>query len=87
MHISNAHNLSQPSKTATVGTFGVRVSLPEGDPFAHLLDEGWHQTHWFLTARDRDDAMADMSRLHEYSRKGDRPALVFETIERDDTDL
>ena len=30
---------------------------------------------------DRDAAMSEMSRKHEYSRPGDRPALVFTKVE------
>ena len=64
------------------GRFGVRVSLPENDPFNNLLDEGWNEVHWFATQTERDMAMLEMSREHEYSRKGDKPSLVFEAIER-----
>jgi hypothetical protein len=30
---------------------------------------------------ERDVVLADMSRRHEYSRVGDRPALLFEKVE------
>lgn len=61
--------------------FGIRVRLPPGDPFAKLLGADWQKTHWFFTAGERDRALEDMSRRHEYSRIGDRPALVFEKVE------
>lgn len=64
--------------------FGIRVSLPDGDPFANLLDEGWNTTHWFDSRTERDLALSDMQREHEYSRAGDAPSLVFEAIERTD---
>jgi hypothetical protein len=63
-------------------TFGIRVSLPAGDPFTYLLDEDWAATHWFETPTARDLALQDMQREHEYSRNGDKPALVFEAIQR-----
>jgi hypothetical protein len=62
--------------------FGIRVSLPEGDPFTRLLSAEWKTIHWFASQTARDLALHDMSRQHEYSRKGDQPALVFEPIER-----
>jgi hypothetical protein len=62
--------------------FGIRVSLPDGDPFTRLLDEGWNATHWYATQTARDLAMQDMQKEHEYSRNGDKPALVFESIQR-----
>ena len=62
-------------------TFGISVSLPAGDPFTRLLDEGWNATHWYATQTARDLAMLDMQKEHEYSRNGDKPALVFEAIQ------
>jgi hypothetical protein len=71
--------MTTPNKTQT--PFGIRVSLPAGDPFARLLDEDWQATHWYTTQAARDLAMQDMRREHEYSRRGDSPALIFESIE------
>ena len=62
------------------GSFGIRVTLPDNDPFERLLDEGWNAQHWFQTRNERDRALKEMSREHEYSRKGDAPALLFEAI-------
>ena len=50
-------------------------------PFGKLCGPDWQRSHWFRTALERDAAMADMSRKHEYSRPGDRPALVFTKVE------
>lgn len=83
MTISNPHNLNQPPAATSEGRFGIRVSLPDGDPFARLLDDDWTATHWFASAADRNAALADMQRKHEYSRPNDKPSLVFEAIERD----
>jgi hypothetical protein len=41
----------------------------------------WHRVHWFATVAERDAELLDMSRKHEYSRIGDKPALVFEKVE------
>jgi hypothetical protein len=81
MGISNAHNLRAPP-IEKLRPYGIRVSLPAGDPFRKLLGPQWHRTHWFSTPQERDGALADMSRRHEYSRSGDRPALVFEKVEK-----
>ena len=64
------------------GTFGIRVSLPAGDPFANLLEENWQTTHWYEARGVRDMALADMQREHEYSRAGDTPSLIFKPVER-----
>ena len=66
-------------------SFGIRVSVPPGDPFANLLDEGWEKTHWYPSQTARDLALHDMQREHEYSRAGDKPSLIFEAIERGST--
>ena len=81
MGISNAHNLTPDVPLETVNPFGVRVSLRRGDPFCNLLGEDWSRTHWYPTAVARDAALAEMSRRHEYSRRGDAPALEYEKVE------
>ncbi len=80
MGIAAPHNLRAPDRKLP-RPFGVRVSLLSGDPFRKLVGPDWSRTHWFATAKERDTAMAEMSRKHEYSRPGDRPALVFEKVE------
>ncbi len=80
MGISQAHNLNQAPPPAS-RPFGVRVSLKRRDPFRKLLGDSWSRTHWFSSTAERDAALAEMSRKHEYSRPGDRPALVYEKVE------
>ena len=62
--------------------FGIRISLPENDPFTALIGEDWTAEHWYATESERDQAMADMAQEHIYSRRGDRPTLVFAPVER-----
>ena len=81
MGISQAHNLRNPPAEA-LRPYGIRVSLRPEDPFRKLLGADWHRFHWYTTAAERDAALAEMSRRHEYSRPGDRPALVFEKVEK-----
>jgi hypothetical protein len=81
MGIANAQNLVR-TLPALPRPYGIRVRLRAGDPFAKLLGADWQKTHWYFTAAERDAVLEEMSRKHEYSRIGDRPALVFEKVER-----
>ncbi len=78
--IAAPHNLRRPVSQGPK-PYGVRVSLRPGDPFRKIMGAEWHRVHWFATLAERDAALAEMSRKHEYSRAGDRPALVFEKVE------
>ena len=64
----------------TDNTECVAIGIGHLDPFRKLLGEDWSRTHWYETAEERDAALAEMSRKHEYSRPGDRPALSFEKV-------
>jgi hypothetical protein len=81
MGINQAHNLRAPP-VEKLRPYGVRVSLPPGDPFRKLLGAEWSRVHWFATPQERDSALIEMSRRHEYSRSGDRPSLIFEKVEK-----
>jgi hypothetical protein len=78
--IQAAHNLRRPH-TEEPAPYGVRVSLRENDPFRKLLGPDWHRMHWFRSARERDAALVEMSRRHEYSRAADAPTLVYSKVE------
>jgi hypothetical protein len=81
MGISQPQNLRAPPQEK-LQPFGVRVSLPVGDPMRKLLGPQWHRLHWYATPDERDAAIAEMSRRHEYSRATDIPSLIFEKIEK-----
>jgi hypothetical protein len=81
MGVAAAHNLRVPRRQQP-RPYGVRVSLRPGDPFRKLLGPDWSRTHWYASASERDAAMQEMSRKHEYSRSGDAPALRFERVEK-----
>jgi hypothetical protein len=81
MAIVAPHNLRRPD-AGIQRPFGVRITLKAGDPFRKLLGADWNKTHWYGTAAERDAALAEMSRKHEYSRAGDRPALKFDKVEK-----
>jgi hypothetical protein len=73
------------NKTTSAANYGIHVKLPVGDPFEVLLDEDWSAEHWYTTERERDRALQDMAQEHIYSRRGDRPTLIFSPIERNTT--
>ncbi len=80
MKICHSHNLNHDPDFDT--PYGIRVSLPPGDTFRALVDTDWEQFHWFATEHDRDRALEDMASEHIYSRRGDRPTVVFDRVER-----
>jgi|TARA_B110000263_G_C14839908_1_gene299260 hypothetical protein len=79
MEICHPHNLNQ--KPDQVKPYGIRISLPRGATFGDLLGKDWEQHHWFTTFEERDQTLNDMASEHLYSRQGDRPRLIFESIE------
>ena len=78
--ICQPHNLRRPISHGPK-PYGVRVSLHPTDPFRKIMGAEWHRVHWYASAPERDASLAEMSRKHEYSRGGDKPALVFEKVE------
>ena len=78
MAIAHPHNLNAPPPAAR--PFGVRARLRARDPFTRLVGAEWQKLHWFATERERDEALADMSGRHLYSRRGDEPAVIYEKV-------
>lgn len=70
-------------RTASPRVYGVRMTLPPNDPLATLLGGDTEMYRWYATAAERDAALVDMQREHEYSRIGDRPTLRYEKVERE----
>lgn len=64
--------------------FGVRVSMPENDPFSapHLLGDSWSNERWFETEQERDQALLSMETQPAYYRKGDLPSVILEKVSR-----
>jgi len=81
MPVCQPHNL-RARDSGQPRPYGVRVSLRASDPFIKLLGPNWNRTHWYEAPEQRDNALHEMSRKHEYSRPGDRPALVYEKVEK-----
>jgi hypothetical protein len=84
MEIVHEHNLLKPLDVPK--PYGIRVSLPPRDTFTRLLGPGWQQHHWYATREERDRALAEMAREHLYSRRGDRPTVLFEPVEQPGAD-
>jgi hypothetical protein len=80
MAVCQPHNLLLPP-IQQPKPYGLRVSLRSTDPFQKLLGADWHRVYWYATVAERDAALAEMSRRHEYSRAGDKPALIYQKIE------
>jgi hypothetical protein len=78
MAIAHPHNLNAPLPGAR--PFGIRARLRARDPFTRLVGAEWQKLHWFATERERDEARADMSARHIYSRRGDEPAVIYEKV-------
>ena len=64
-------------------SFGIRLSLPQGDTLGRLLGQDWEAFRWYATERERDKALAEIRAKHTYSRPGDFPTYVYERITRD----
>lgn len=78
--IQSQHNLRQPH-TEEPRPYGIRISLRSDDPFRKLLGPDWHRLYWYRSAAERDAALLEMSRLHEYSRPRDAPTLIYTKVE------
>jgi hypothetical protein len=80
MDICHAHNLGNAHSDSL--RFGVRVRSLPGDMLQRVIGQDLERVHWFETRVARDRALADMASEHVYSRRGDRPTLRFEPVER-----
>ncbi|MEM9056057.1 MAG: hypothetical protein AAGD86_01195 [Pseudomonadota bacterium] len=60
--------------------YGVRMTLPDGDPLRQVLGDDWATVRWYASATERDGALADMRSRHLFSRIGDRPTLIYDTV-------
>ena len=82
MEQSNPHNLRSPPPAPTTLRFGIRVTMPAGDPLRSVLGDNWHKEHWFATRDERDATLRDMASRHAFSRIGDTPSIRLEPLER-----
>ncbi len=82
MNYCHQHNLVSPDTAGKGRSFGIRVSLPDGDTMKKILGDKWEQLLWFASEKDRDAAYADMGTRHGYNRNTDTPTQVLEKITR-----
>jgi hypothetical protein len=82
MDYCHQHNLLDPDKENAEKKFGIKVSLPPGDPLTNLLGGDWECVHWYATELERDQAFDDMATRHDYYRDTDSPSQVLEKIFR-----
>jgi len=80
MEICHGHNLNSAPEAKRL--FGIRVKLSSADPLNRLIGRDFERTHWFSSQTERDRALADMASEHLYSRRGDKPTMSFEPIDR-----
>ncbi|HVA55337.1 MAG TPA: hypothetical protein VNI53_06020 [Gammaproteobacteria bacterium] len=64
--------------------YGIRCSLALDDPMSapHLLGPDWEAYRWFDTEQQRDADYEEYSREHIYSRRGDKPSVIYTKISR-----
>ena len=64
--------------------YGIRCTLPSDDPMSapHLLGPDWESFRWYDSEQERDEAIVEFSREHLYSRKGDKPSVIYAKINR-----
>jgi len=79
--ISNQHNLSQEVQSS--GKFGIKFSLYSEDTFNLILGKGWSSYRWYNSEKERDKALIELRREHEYSRLGDKPRIFLEPVSSD----
>lgn len=76
------HNLVDPEMVNVEKKYGIKVSLPHGDPLRRLLGDDWERIHWYASEAERDREFREMARRHEYSRDSDYPSQILEKIAR-----
>ena len=76
---------TDPGRIHSAGArvFGIRMTLPPDDSLIPLLGGETEMFRWYATAAERDAALEEMRREHEYSRIGDRPRMTYTKVERD----
>ena len=80
MSACHAHNRRQGAPQQS-GSFGIRMSLPAGDPMRPLLGDDWQTTRWFATAAERERCLEELKTQFVYYRKGDNASLIYEKVD------
>jgi hypothetical protein len=48
----------------------------------HLLGPDWVAERWYATEQERDEALVDFADVHLYSRRGDKPSVIYTKVSR-----
>ncbi|MGA9851427.1 MAG: hypothetical protein WBR15_00615 [Gammaproteobacteria bacterium] len=64
--------------------YGIHCTLLPDDPMSapHLLGPDWEAFRWYDTEQERDTDYVNYSREHIYSRRGDKPSVIYTKVER-----
>ena len=81
MAIVAPHNLRRPD-AGIQRPFGVRITLKWAIRSANCSARTGTRLTGMARPLERDAALIEMSRKHEYSRPGDKPALKFDKVEK-----
>ncbi len=82
MTYCHRHNLVAPDTAGEKRSYGIRVTLPDGDTMTRILGDDWERLLWYASEEDRDAAYNDMGTRHGYYRNTDTPTQVLEKITR-----
>jgi predicted Ser/Thr protein kinase len=81
MDICHPHNRLS-GRPAGPANFGIRLSLPPGDPMRGLLGDDWAEFQWFDSEEAREAKLRQLKEQFVYYRRGDRPTFVLERVQR-----
>jgi hypothetical protein len=81
MDVCHPHNRLDPGERGPLN-FGIRLSLPAGDPMRDLLGSDWSEYQWFDSEEARDAKLSQLKDQFVYYRRGDRPTFVLERVQR-----
>ncbi len=81
MDVCHPHNRRTPEARGPLN-FGIRLSLPAGDPMRELLGPDWAEYQWFDSEEARDAKLGQLKDQFIYYRRGDRPSFVLERVQR-----
>lgn len=62
--------------------FGIRFTLPSGDPMEKILGPDWEAFRWYASAQERDQAYEYLRRQPPYYRQGDAPTQILSKVDR-----
>ncbi len=62
--------------------YGIRFTMPAGDPMRKFLGDDWESFRWYETAPERDEAYAALRRQPPYYRQGDAPTQIMTRVDR-----